>query len=405
MLKQITPSEAVEILLAQSVRLQREDVQLWDAWGRVLAEDMKAVYPAPPFDRSPYDGYALRSSDTAGASDSTPVTLRITEEIAAGVIPAREVGPGQAAKVLTGAPVPRGADCVVKYELTRFTASTVTLSSPFFPGNIVRAGEDISAGAAAAVQGTVMNSGILGILAGQGYALLPAWKRPRIAVLSTGSELVEAGRPLPPGKIYSTNFHTLSGILREAGAVPENAGIVPDEPAAIADRICRGIEGADMVLMTGGASVGDYDFTLRALELAGGKILFQRVRCRPGGAMLAGMVGEKLVLCLSGNPGAAAAGLLRVGMAYIRKLCGRKDVYPSQMQVILRRPYEKPSPQFRLVWGRLLVEDGGAYFDAGEGQNSSGISSLAHCDLLAEIPAGTPPLAAGALVTAYRING
>lgn len=160
-----------------------------------------------------------------------------------------------------------------------------------------------------------------------------------------------------------------------------------------------------MVLMTGGASVGDYDFALRALELAGGKMLFQRVRCRPGGAMLAGMIEEKLVLCLSGNPGAAAAGLLRVGMPYIRKLCGRKDVYPSQIQVILRRPYEKPSPQSRLVWGRLLVEDGCAFFDAGEGQNSSGISSLVHCDLLAEIPAGTPPLAAGTLVTAYRING
>lgn len=405
MLKQITPAEAVEILLSQSVRLQKEDIPLWDAWGRVLAEDMKAVCPVPPFDRSPYDGYALRSADTAAASENTPVTLQITEEIAAGAVPAREVGLGQAAKVLTGAPVPRGADCVVKYELTRFTANTVTLSSPFFPGNIIRAGEDVSAGAVAAVQGTVINSGILGILAGQGYDLLPAWKRPRIAVLSTGPELVEAGLPLPPGKIYSTNFHTLSGILREAGAVPEDAGIVPDDPAAIADCICRSTEGADMVLMTGGASVGDYDFALRALELAGGKMLFQRVRCRPGGAMLAGTVEGKMVLCLSGNPGAAAAGLLRVGMPYIRKLCGWKDVYPSQMRVILRRPYEKPSPQSRLVWGRLLVEDGCAFFDASEGQNSSGISSLAHCDLLAEIPAGTPPLAAGTLVTAYRISG
>ena len=121
--------------------------------------------------------------------------------------------------------------------------------------------------------------------------------------------------------------------------------------------------------------------------------------------MLAGMIGKKLVLCLSGNPGAAAAGLLRVGMPYIRKLCGRKDVYPPQMQVILRRPYEKPSPQSRLVWGRLLVEDGRAFFDASEGQNSSGMSSLAHRHLLAEITAGTPTLHAGTLVTAYPING
>ena len=404
MLKNITPSEAVEILLRQSVRLRREEVPLLCAWGRVLAEDMPAVRPVPPFDRSPYDGYALRSADTASASENTPVTLQITEEIAAGALPAKEVGPGQAAKVLTGAPVPTGADCVVKYELTRFTPRTVDICRPLFPGNIILTGEDMPAGTAAAAGGTIVNSGILGVLAGQGYDRLPVWQRPRIAILSTGSELVEAGRPLPPGKIYNTNFHTLGGILREAGAIPENAGTAPDDPAAIAEKLRRCCEASDMVLMTGGASVGDCDFALEALKLAGGTPLFQGAGCRPGGAMLAGTVGEKLALCLSGNPGAAAAGLFRVGLPYIRKLCGRRDVRLPQIRAALRRPFEKASPRTRLVWGRLLVEDGRAFFDAGAVQSGSGISSLAQCDLLAEISAGTPPLPAGALVTAYRIK-
>jgi len=361
---------------------------------------MAAVRPVPSFDRSPYDGYALRSADTANA----PVTLQIIEKIAAGAVPAREVGPGQAAKVLTGAPVPEGADCVVKFELTRFTSDTVTILHPLSPGNIIPAGEDMTAGAVAASGGTVVNCGTLGVLAGQGYDRVTVWRRPRIAVLSTGSELAETGHPLPLGKIYGTNFYTLGGILREAGAVPENIGTIPDDPEAIAEGLRRACEGADMLLMTGGASAGDCDFALQALELAGGTPLFHRVSCRPGGAMLAGRIGDKLALCLSGNPGAAAAGLLRVGRPYIRRLCGRKDVLPTPVQAILRRDYKKSSPLTRLVWGRLLIENGQAFFDPAAVQGSSGISALAECDLLAEIPAGTPPLPAGTLVTAYHVR-
>lgn len=404
MLKYISPAEAVEILLRLPVHLRQETVPLLDAQGRVLAKDVIAGCPVPPFARSPYDGFALRSADTLAASELSPVTLRITEEITAGALPEGPVNPGQAAKILTGAPVPEGADCVVKYEQTVFTESDVTIHAPLVPGNIVRAGEDTPAGEVAAVRGTVVNSGMLGVLAGQGYSEVSVWEKPRIAVLSTGSELTGPGVPLPPGKVYNTNFYTLGGMLRDAGADPADAGTVPDDPAAIASRIRQCCEMSDMVLVTGGASAGDYDFTRTALEMAGAVLLFHRVSCRPGGAMLAGTVHDKLALCLSGNPGAAAAGLLRVGIPYIRKLCGRRDVAPERLLLSLRRPYEKPSPHTRLVWGCLLIEEGRAFFDPCAVQGSSGISSLAQCGLLAEIPGGAPPLPAGTLIHAYRVR-
>lgn len=404
MQRNLSARQGMDLLLDLPVRLCAEEVPLLGAWGRVLAVDVTAAINVPPFPRSPYDGYALRSADTLGASEETPVTLTLTEELPAGTAPRQPLGPGQAAKILTGAPIPPGADCVVKYEETRFTDSTVTLFSPLSPGNIVPAGEDVTAGSLLAKAGTVLDPGLTGVLAGQGLDRVSVFRRPAAALVSTGSELAPQGSPLAPGQIYGTNLYTIGGLLSGMGCAVHDGGTLADDPAALARTLDELAGRYDLVVTTGGASVGDYDYTQRAIEAAGGEVLFHKLAFKPGGAMLAGVLNGTVVLGLSGNPGAAAVGLLAVARPYILKLCGRSDGLPVPMTLPLKSPLKKASPQTRYLRGRLVLEEGRALFEENPGRGNGSAFSLIHCELLAEIPADSPPLAAGTPVTVYRVT-
>lgn len=402
----VSADMAVELLLAQEAKLSTENVQLWELEGRILAEDIRAAISVPPFDRSPYDGYALMASDTVGASRENPAVLKITEEIPAGSAPTIPLTPGHAAKILTGAPIPEGCDTTVKYEETEFTHSEVRIFEELKGGkNVVYAGEDIKQGEVILRAGTAVSAAALGMLAGQGITSAEVCKKPRITVISTGSELAEAGEPLKPAQIYNSNVYTISSYLRAMGAEPVHGGIVADDPTDISERIAEALESSDMVITTGGASVGDYDWAYRVSQMMGTEILFWKADFKPGGAMCAAVLGGKLILCLSGNPGAAVIGLLRVGMPYIRKLCGRSEVMPERVSVILRDSFGKPSPKLRLVRGRLEIEDGKAYFVHNDGQGNGVVSSLMGCDLLAEIPAGSGQAENGRLLSAIRVPG
>jgi len=404
LLKNIEPTQAVELLCALDVAAETETVPLAGAFGRVSARQICARIPSPPFDRSPYDGYAFRGEDTLLASPESPVVLKITEEIPAGKAPRYAVGPGTAAKILTGAPIPEGADVTVKYETVSFTEDTVTLTRPYRPGtDIVRAGEDVAAGDVIIERGDVITAPLAGILAGQGICEVEVFRRPTVALISTGSELIEPGSPLRPAAIYNSSAYMLAGYLAHHGAVPYSAGIVEDEPERIAAKIGQALEKSDMVVTTGGASVGDYDWAVTAAERLGAKVLFWKVNMKPGGSIMAAEKGGKVILGLSGNPGAAVLGLLRIALPYIRKLCGRSDIYPPEVQVALRHDLKKPSPKTRILRGRLEVENGRALFSENEGQGNGAVLSLVGCDLLAEIPAGSPPLPAGTMVRAFRV--
>ena len=396
MLHNIQADEARDILLALPVGLSAETVPLTAAFGRVLAGDISAAIPSPPFDRSPYDGYAFRGADTAGATREKPVVLKITEELPAGKAPTVEVTAGTAAKILTGAPLPRGADATVKYELTEFTDSEVRLFEPIPPNtDVVRTGDDIPAGTLIAARGAVVSAALAGLMAGQGIAEAMVYRRPVVSILNTGTELLEVGQPIRPAMIYNSNVYTLSGYLLEAGAAPVNAGVVADDPDEIAGRISAALQTSDMVITTGGASVGDYDWAVTSNKKLGADVLFWKIDMKPGGAMTAAVVNNKLVLGLSGNPGAAVLGLLRIALPFVKKLCGRTDILPEVVDVLLREPLRKPSPKLRLLRGRLDLESGRAYFAANEGQGNGAVSSLIGCDLLGEIPAGSPPMPAG----------
>ena len=404
MRKGIEVSEAIKLLLDTPVKPLSETVPIEAALRRVSSEDIRAKIPFPPFDRSPFDGYAFRGEDTTAASDGNPVTLSVGQEIPAGQTPKKTVEPGFAAKILTGAPIPPGANAVIKFEETEFTKDSVTIFKSVTPGtNILRAGEDIKVGEMILPKGQKVSPASIGLLAAQGMAAVNVFKKPVITVINTGSELAELGRPLPPGMIYNSSMFTLQGFLDQMGTVFCDGGIAPDDEDVIAARVQEALDSSDMVITTGGASVGDYDCAVAAAQRAGGDILFWKIKMRPGGALLVYRLGDKLVLSLSGNPGAAVLGLLLIGLPYIKKLSGLSDVMPEECTVLLKTDLKKGTPRTRIMRGSLEIVDGSAVFAENQGQGGGDISSLVTCDLLAEIPAGSPPLPAGTRIKAYRL--
>lgn len=400
----LSPEEAGALILERCTALDSESVALEEADGRVLAEDIVARESIPPFPRSPYDGYALRAADTQTASKEQGVTLRIIEEVPAGHAPAKCVGAGEATKILTGAPIPAGADVVVKFEDTEFTDAAVTLFAPCKSGNnIVPAGEDIQLGETVMTKGTVLDGALLGILAGLGYTEVSVTRRPRVELISTGDELVSAGEPLAPGKIRNSSVFTLASYVRRCGAQAHCAGIVPDRAQPIADAIAAAAEDADLVLTTGGVSVGDYDMLRRALELLDAEIMFWKVCMKPGSAFVAAVYRGTLILCLSGNPSAAVVAFFLLGIPALRKMEGRSDAALEKIRVRLGRDFGKKSPNRRFLPGRLLIKDGEAYLEQTEKQGNGMLHPLHGCTLLGELPAGSPPMEAGSMIAAYQL--
>ena len=405
MKKEVEILEAQKLILDIDVDLKQEILPIANVLGRVCALDVKTSIPSPPFDRSPFDGYAFQGADTDSVTENNPITLKINQEIPAGYTPSSGITSGYAAKILTGAPIPDGADAVIKFEDTEYTEGEVKIFSSVSSGsNVVRAGEDVPCGTKIIADGMIIPPAIVGLLAAQGLDKLAVYRKPVISVINTGTELIAPGNPLEFGKIYNSSMYTLQGFISNMGANYTDGGIVPDDVDAINARIEEQLDVADMIITTGGASVGDYDYAVRAAQKAGGDILFWKIKMKPGGSILAYKLKNKLILSLSGNPGAAILGLLRIGLPHIRKLCGRSDVFPEECQVHLKNEMKKNNPRTRVLRGYLLIEEGKAWFVENSGQGGGDISSLINCDLLAEIPEGSPPLPAGSLVKAYIIK-
>lgn len=398
----ITLEEALELLDALPVSPAGETVPVAACVGRVLSEEARAAEPVPPFAKSPLDGYAFRTADLAAASPENPVTLRVVEEIPAGGVPSRPLGPGEAAKVLTGAPLPPGADGVERFEATEFTAETVTLKTPASAGvNVVPVGDDVAAGALLAGAGTLISPPLAGLLAATGIASVPVCRRPVVTLVNTGDEILPPEEPLQPGKIRNSSRYSLGGYLEQAGAEVRDGGIVPDRAGPIAAALEQALAGSDMAITTGGVSVGDYDMVRSACALLGARELFWKVRLKPGGTLLCAVKDGKLILGLSGNPASAALGLHLLGLPFVKKLSGRGLVRPRKIRCTLLGPIRKSSPNGRLVRGSLEIVDGAAAFRPIDAQGNGALTSLLGCDLIGTLPPDTPPLPAGAAIDAW----
>ena len=396
--------QARDLLLTRISPTDTEHIPLAACAGRVLAKALVAAENVPPFDRSPYDGYALRSADTAGIDQDHPVTLKILEEVPAGRLGSCTVTSGTAVKVLTGSPLPEGADAIVPFEDTRFTEQTVTLFKPLAPGtNVVRAGEDVKAGSLLAPAGTVIDSGLAATLAGQNISSPEVFRVPVVGIISTGSELVEPGNPIEPGKIYNSNRYALTAVLSDDGVSPVFIGSAGDDIAAIASLIRDGLSHCDALVLTGGVSVGDYDLTPDAMECCGVEILFRGAAMKPGMACCYGMAGEKSVVALSGNPASAITNYYAIARPAMKKLSGLAGYMPPEIEMTLDTPFPRKSRLTRLLRGKLEIVSGRAILHLPKEQGNTVISSMIGCDAMAIVPAGSGPLSAGTILKGFML--
>ena len=406
MLQNIDFQEAARLLCRQVSPVNLEYVPLTSALGRILGETVTAKSDVPPFDRSPFDGYAFRAEDTASASPETPVTLRVLEEIPAGTVGVKRIVRGTGAKILTGAPIPVGADCVCKFEETTFTERSVTLTKRYRSGdNIVLRGEDLTAGDVLAERGTIIDGALCGTLATQNIGEPRVYRRPLAGVITTGSELSAVGEALTGGKIVNSNRYTFQAVLQHSGCVPEFFGCPGDAVEDIAKAFQAAAEACDVIITTGGVSVGDYDLTPAALLAAGGEILIQNVKLKPGGKCCFGTLGKALVCCLSGNPASSMTAFYAMVLPAIWKLCGRKDYALETISVTLLEDFPKKSPKPRLLRGVLELTGGVTGMKITGEQGNGILHTMVGCNVLALVPAGSGPLPKGTQLEGYWLDG
>ena len=391
---ELTLKQAQELLLAKTETVRdTEEIPLWEGGGRTLAEDIFAGQDQPPFARSPLDGYAVRSGDIAGASKERPARLSVIDEVDAGQVSGMRVEKGTAIRIMTGAPVPVGADCIVRQEDTDYGEEKVEVYREVGAyENYCFAGEDYRAGTQVLEKGTKLGAIELGTLASLGREKVRVFRRVRAAVLTTGDELVLPGEERKPGKIYDANLYTMATRLTALGAEVIRKGRTGDKPEEAAAWIREAGEKADIIVTTGGVSVGKKDIMHEVLKLLDCERIFWKIAIKPGMPTLCAQYGGKLLICLSGNPFGAAVNLELLVRPVLAKMAGRKAPELLRLSAVSGSEFPKRSGVTRYV--RAFYEEGKVRIP--EGSNASGIlSSMCGCNCLIEIPAGTAALKKG----------
>jgi len=398
--------EARRRILARVSPVGAESVPLAAAYGRISAIRAIAAEPVPHFRRSGMDGFAVRSADTAGASSAAPVVLRVVGEVACGGVPATGIAPGEAMRVMTGAMLPEGADAVVMLEaVSEAPPAGVALRRPAAAGaNVSEIGSDVPAGTAVAEPGRRLGAAEIALLATVGLEAVDAYRRPRVAIVATGSELLPPGAPLAPGKIRNSNAAMLAAQTRSAGGVPVPFEAAPDDLAAISAAVAEGLASCDLAITTGGVSVGDYDFVTDLVRRSDGELLFDKVQMRPGSVTSAAVRSGKLLLALSGNPGACFAGFELFARPAILALQGHPRPEPPAFEARLAAAFPKPNAYPRYVRGRWWSEGGALYAEAGVGDRSSRLLPGLGADGFIVIPPGGTGAEAGTLVTVVPLR-
>ncbi len=386
--------EQAQNLLLERVNMIKdaEEITLWDAGGRVLAKDIYAEHDQPPFPRSPLDGYAVRSADISTASKDHPVRLRVLEEVDAGHVGSRCVEPGTAVRIMTGAPIPDGADCIVGQEDTDYGEETVEVYEPIGSyENYCYAGEDYKAGTKILGEGLLLGAVEVGILASLGLEGVSVYRSPKAAVITTGDEIILPGEELAGGKIYDSNLYTLVTRLRMWGMEVTAKERVGDDAAFAAERIREAAGNADLVITTGGVSVGKKDI-MQVVKLLGCETIFWKIAVKPGMPTLCAQYQGKLLICLSGNPYGATVNLELLVRPLLCKMSGRPDLKIRRVRAVTESTFPKMSRVTRYVRG--YYENGKVRIP--DGSNASGIlSTMCGCNCLIEIPAGTSRLERG----------
>ncbi len=390
MRKPIPVAEAVRLVMEHIHIIGTETVLLEQTYGRILAQSIIAGHDVPSFDRSPYDGFAVRAQDTAGASGENRVAFNVIGEIGAGYMADREIGEMEAYRIMTGAPIPESADAVVMLEQTVEQTSGFTLRKSFSPGeNISFKGEDAKEGELLIEAGAFIHPGTIALLATFGYANVEVAKRPTVGILSTGTELLGVDEQLMPGKIRNSNGPMIAAQLNRMGIRYQSYGMQEDDLDACTAIVEQALTETDVLITTGGVSVGDYDYLPAIYERLGAKVLFNKVAMRPGSVTTVAVLGDQLLFGLSGNPSACFTGFELFARPAIVGMMGGTAPYMPRMTAKLGEDFLKPNPFTRFVRAIWKMTSEGIVAVPAGFNKSNAVSSIARGNCLIVLPSGT----------------
>jgi molybdopterin molybdotransferase len=418
----LTVEEALAKILNEVPVLDTEIVPIMDSLGQVLAEDIVSAINVPPLDNSAMDGYAVRAEDTRGASEKTPKILKVIDTVIAGAISKKEITAGTAIRIMTGAPLPKGADAVVQFENTDEEkrkksapdkpVTQVGIYEEIEPKKNLRfAGEDVKKGQTIIKQGTVIRPAEIGVMASTGKTAVKVIRRPVVAVLSTGNELVENGKPLPEGKIYNSNSYSIASLVKKYGGIPKMLGIALDNEKSLVGKL-KEAQNADMLITTGGVSMGDYDM-VKDILARDGEMVFWKVRVKPGKPLAFGKIkgkdknGKERVIPHLGLPGNATSCMVSFEL-FVRpallKMMGKKKLAKPSVSDFINETIKNDAG--RRIYDRAITEkQDGHYVAKLTGPQGSGIlTSMALANSFVLIPEEIEKVNKGDTVQALMLD-
>ena len=398
--------EAQRIVLASTPTLGLEKISILDALGRVLGEDIVAERDNPPWNNSAMDGFAVRWEDIKQEhAIQKPVTLAVIEDVPAGKMPSKTVGAGQAIRIMTGAPIPKGADTVLKVEDTEHTPNSVRVFKPEQQGaNIRPQGEDVTKGECIIAKGTQIRPGEAGMLAILAKSFVFVYQRPRVAILSTGDELADLDERFSEEKIINSNSYGIAAAVQEAGGIPFLLGIARDTPAALTEKISHGLT-ADILVLSGGVSMGDYDFTKTVFHELGAEMNFWKLAIRPGQPLAFGKIQGKLAFGLPGNPVSSMVTFEQLVRPAMLKMSGHLTYGRPVLQAVFQEKFSKRTDRRHFLRGVLTQEEGVFKVRTTGAQGSGILTSMVKANCLIDIPVEVERVSPGDLVSVQLLGG
>lgn len=390
----IPVTEAVERVKSVIEHKEIKRVRYDEALGYYLAEDIIATYDIPMFDKSPYDGFAIRSKDSIGASGNQRVPFKVIDHIGAGVVSSETLKSGEAVRIMTGAQIPSGADAVVMFEQTSVNESSFTIRKPFKSGeNIAKRGEECRAGDTILHRGTYINAGVVAVLATFSYVTVSVYEKPTVALIATGTELANIEDELQPGQIRNSNGPMIAGFLNEMAIVTELYAVSKDDYNHLYNLVTDALHNHDIVITTGGVSVGDFDYMPKIYKELGANVLFNKVAMRPGSVTTVTVVEHQLLFGLSGNPSACALGFELFIKPAVRRMQGASIQENRMVTATLSTDFLKANPFTRFV--RASIDLSTMTVTPARFTKSNAVVSIAESDCFIILPGGTRGFTAG----------
>lgn len=407
--KPIPVQEAVDKVMTLSFEGSTELIPLSESDGRHLSEDIRADHDVPPFDRSPYDGFAIRAEDTYEAGQDSPIELEVIEEIGAGTVATKIPEANQAIRIMTGAPIPEGTDAVIMLELVQEfkveSKDVIKIKRKVKKGdNLSLQGEDTRKGTTLVEKGSIITPGVKALLATFGYATVSVAVKPEVGIFATGTELLDPEEALEPGKIRNSNSPMIEGQVKAAGANPLYFGKLDDDFETCFSSVHDALEKVDLLITTGGVSVGDYDYLPAIYEKLGATVLFNKVGMRPGSVTTVAEWNGKLLFGLSGNPSACFVGFELFARPILKRALFSNHPYRMKSMGTLLTDFPKPNPFTRFVRCRTEEQEGRIYVKPSGLDKSGSVTSLAKANAFAVLPGGTRGFKSGDLVDLIHLR-